>query len=126
MRLRAIFLDADTGKIAAALAWPTESRIAGIVTTYEGKFVAQTGNDLTLYHESREKVTKRSGRLSADSGRFMSMSTQSAAIKQDCFPPSKSDLGTSEISRDNQGHVTGDTDHRNDEQETHAKKQEIK
>ena len=49
LRLCGIFLDAETGTVTATRAWPTNSRLAGIVAAHEGKFVAQTGLQLTLY-----------------------------------------------------------------------------
>jgi hypothetical protein len=48
LRLRAIFLDADTGKIRSTQAWPSESRLARIVAANDGKFVVQSGATLTL------------------------------------------------------------------------------
>ncbi len=48
LRLRAIFLDADTGKIRSTQAWPSESRLARIVAANEGKFVTQSGTTLSL------------------------------------------------------------------------------
>lgn len=49
LRLRAVFLDAATGKVTANTDWPSQSRYAAIVATHDGKFVAQTGDELTLY-----------------------------------------------------------------------------
>jgi hypothetical protein len=49
LRLRAVFLDAATGKITNTTDWPSQSRYAAIVATRDGKFVAQTGDELTLY-----------------------------------------------------------------------------
>lgn len=48
LRLRAIFLDADTGKIRSTQAWPSESRLARIVAADDGKLVVQSGATLTL------------------------------------------------------------------------------
>lgn len=48
LRLRAIFLDADTGKIRSTHAWPSESRLARIVAADDGRFVVQSGTTLTL------------------------------------------------------------------------------
>lgn len=49
LRLRPVFLDANTGKVLATLDWPTDSRNAGIIAVHDGKFVTQRGNELTLY-----------------------------------------------------------------------------
>lgn len=49
LRLRALFFDANSGKVTNTNAWPTDSKMAGIVSTHDGKFVVQTGNVLTLY-----------------------------------------------------------------------------
>ena len=49
VRLRAVLLDAATGKVTATTDWPSQSRHAAIVATHDGKFVAQTGHELTLY-----------------------------------------------------------------------------
>lgn len=56
LRLRAVFLDAEAGKITATPAWPSESRFAGIVSSHEGKFIAQTGNTLTLYSSDLKEL----------------------------------------------------------------------
>jgi hypothetical protein len=56
LRLRAIFFDADTGKITSTQAWPTESRVAGIVAANDGSFVTQRGDILTHYSlDARER-----------------------------------------------------------------------
>jgi hypothetical protein len=60
LRLRVVFLDVSTGKITATPAWPTESRFAGIVATYDGKFVAQTGTTLTSYSADARTLGKLS------------------------------------------------------------------
>jgi hypothetical protein len=60
LRLRAVFLDAGTGKITAAQAWPTESRFAAIVATADGKFVTETGTTLTLYSSDAKELRKLS------------------------------------------------------------------
>lgn len=49
LRLRAIFLDASTGKITNAASWPTESRASRIIAAREGKMVTWGGSDLALY-----------------------------------------------------------------------------
>jgi hypothetical protein len=49
LRLQAVFLDASTGKITATRNWPSESRYAGVVAVHEGKFITQTGSELSLY-----------------------------------------------------------------------------
>jgi hypothetical protein len=47
LRLRAVFLDAATGRITDTTDWPSQSRDAAIVATHDGKLVAQTGDELT-------------------------------------------------------------------------------
>ncbi len=49
LRLRAAFLNTATGSISATPEWPSQSRSAGIVAVHNGRFVTQTGNDVTLY-----------------------------------------------------------------------------
>ena len=56
LRLRAIFLDAYTGKIRSTQAWPSESRLARIVAVHEGKFVTQTGTTLTLHSSDGKEL----------------------------------------------------------------------
>ena len=58
LRLRAIFLDAASGKVAMTTAWPTESRDAKIVATHDGNFVTQRGTDLTLYSPDLKELKK--------------------------------------------------------------------
>jgi hypothetical protein len=58
IRLRAIFLDAATGKITAAPDWPSESRYAGIVAVHDGQFVTQRGTDLTLYSSDLRELKR--------------------------------------------------------------------
>jgi hypothetical protein len=60
LRLRAIFLDADTGKVRSTQAWPSESRLAGIVTANDGRFVTQTGTTVTLYSSDAKELKKLS------------------------------------------------------------------
>lgn len=54
LRLRAVFLQAETGQVKSTQAWPSESRIAGVVAVIDGKFVTQTGVTLTLYSYSSD------------------------------------------------------------------------
>jgi hypothetical protein len=56
LQLRAIFLDAVTGKIASIQTWPTESRVAGIVAAKDGNFVTQRGNVLALYSPNAKEL----------------------------------------------------------------------
>jgi hypothetical protein len=49
LRLKAVFLDARTGKISATHDWPTDSRMARIVSVHDGKLVTLAKNELTLY-----------------------------------------------------------------------------
>ena len=56
LRLRAIFLDAGIGKVKSTQAWPSESRIAGIVAANNGKFVTQAGTTLTLYSSDAKEL----------------------------------------------------------------------
>jgi hypothetical protein len=49
LRLRAVFLDAATGKVLRNQTWPADTRFAGIVAAHDSKFVVQTGNVLQLY-----------------------------------------------------------------------------
>jgi len=58
--LRAIFLDAGTGKVTSTQAWPSESRIAGIVAANDGKFVTQTGTTLALHSSDAKELKKLS------------------------------------------------------------------
>lgn len=60
LRLRAIFLDADTGKVRSTQVWPSESRYAGIVATNEGTFVTERGTTLTLYSSDAKELGKLS------------------------------------------------------------------
>jgi len=54
--LRAIFLDAATGKITTTHDWPSGSRSAIIVTAPGDKIVTRIGDELTLYGTDLEKV----------------------------------------------------------------------
>lgn len=58
LRLRAIFLDVDAGKVTSTQSWPSESRFAEIVAANGGKFVAQTGTRLTLYSSDAKELKK--------------------------------------------------------------------
>lgn len=49
LRLRAVILDADTGKITTTRDWPTDSRMARIVAVHDGKLVTLAKSELTLY-----------------------------------------------------------------------------
>ena len=49
LRLRGLFLDASTGSIEANSSWGSESTRAMIVVAHEGKFITQSGGELTLY-----------------------------------------------------------------------------
>ncbi|MGA2358271.1 MAG: hypothetical protein ABSF66_04670 [Terriglobales bacterium] len=60
LRLRAVFLDADTGKITSTQGWPSESRFAGIIATNDGKFVTQRGVALTLYSPDAKELRELS------------------------------------------------------------------
>jgi hypothetical protein len=60
LRLRAIFLDASTGKVMSTQAWPSESRFAGIVATNDGNFITQRGVVLTLYSPDAKEVRRLS------------------------------------------------------------------
>lgn len=60
LRLRAIFLDADTGKVRSIQAWPSEATLARIVAASEGKFVIQSGTTLTLYSSDAKELKRLS------------------------------------------------------------------
>lgn len=60
LRLRAIFLDARTGKIVSTEAWPTESRFARIVDVDNGNFITERGDLLTLYSSQAKELRKLS------------------------------------------------------------------
>jgi hypothetical protein len=60
LRLRAIFIDASSGKVTSTQDWPSTSRFAGIVASNGGKFVAQMGTSLTLYSSDVKELTKLS------------------------------------------------------------------
>lgn len=49
LRLRGLLLDAATGTIKANSSWGSESTRAMIVAAHDGKFVTQSGSELTLY-----------------------------------------------------------------------------
>jgi hypothetical protein len=56
LRLRAILLDAASGKVMATPTWPSRSRFAKIVAVHDGRFVTQTGAELTLYSQDLTEV----------------------------------------------------------------------
>jgi len=58
LRLRAVFVEADTGKIKSTQAWPSQSRLARIVAANDGKFVTQSGTTLTLYSFEAKEVKR--------------------------------------------------------------------
>lgn len=58
LRLRPVFLDAESGKIRSTPDWPAGSRDASIVATHDGKFVTQTGGGLTLYSPELKELKK--------------------------------------------------------------------
>jgi hypothetical protein len=60
LRLRALFLDAATGKIRAMTEWPAESRRASIVAAHDGKFVTQTGENLIQYSSDMKELRRLS------------------------------------------------------------------
>lgn len=60
LRLRAVFLHAETGKVTSTRAWPSESRIAAVIAVNDGKFVIQTGTTLTLYSSDTKELKKLS------------------------------------------------------------------
>lgn len=49
LRMRAIFLDADLGRVTSVQTWPTASTFAKIVAARDRDFVTQRGNTLALY-----------------------------------------------------------------------------
>lgn len=58
LRLRAIFLDASSGKVTSIQAWPSDSRFAGIVAVNDGSFITQRGNVLGLYSSDAKEVRR--------------------------------------------------------------------
>jgi hypothetical protein len=58
LRLRGIFLDASTGNIKTTISWPSGSRHASIVASFDGKFVTQRGTILTLYSPDFRELTR--------------------------------------------------------------------
>jgi hypothetical protein len=56
LRLQAVFLDSVSGKVTASRKWPSDSRNASVIATLHGKFVTQTGNELTLYNSNLEEI----------------------------------------------------------------------
>ncbi len=49
LRLRVVFLDANTGEIKTVADWPTESLYAAVVASQDGSFLTERGLLLTLY-----------------------------------------------------------------------------
>lgn len=58
LRLRAVFLDASSGKVMSTQTWPSDSKFAGIVAVNAGNFVTQRGDVLTLYSPDAKEVRK--------------------------------------------------------------------
>ncbi|MGA2611312.1 MAG: hypothetical protein ABSH01_28020 [Terriglobia bacterium] len=58
LRLRAVFLDANSGRIIDTPEWPADSRLANIVAAHDGKFVTYTGEGLILYSPDRKELKK--------------------------------------------------------------------
>jgi hypothetical protein len=58
LQLRAVILDAGTGKITDIETWQTEFRFAGIVAVHDGKFVTQRGPTLALYSSDAKELKK--------------------------------------------------------------------
>lgn len=56
LRLRGIFLEADTAKIISTEVWPSSSRFAGVVAGNDQGFVTQRGTELTLYSPSAKEL----------------------------------------------------------------------
>jgi hypothetical protein len=55
-RLRAVFLNASTGRIGTVKDWPTDSRMARIIAVHNGKFVTLAGSELTLYQPNLNAI----------------------------------------------------------------------
>lgn len=60
LRLRAVFLQVETGKVTSTQVWPSESRSAGIVAVNDGKFVTARGSTLTLYSADAKELKRLS------------------------------------------------------------------
>lgn len=58
LHLRAVVLEVASGAIRATTNWPVTSRGACIVAAHDGKFVTQTGDDLTLYSSGLQELRK--------------------------------------------------------------------
>lgn len=58
MRLRAVFLDAATGKVTGTSEWPTDSRTSTIVAAHDGMFVTKTGSELILNSRAVKNIKK--------------------------------------------------------------------
>jgi hypothetical protein len=78
IRLRAIFLEASSGRVLTTRDWSSDSRYAAIVAVYRGKFVIQIGNELILYSPDLKELTK----LSLPSGTEIGWSAHSSLTGQ--------------------------------------------
>ena len=58
LRLRAIFLNAENGKVVNSCAWPTESRFASVVDVHDGEFVTERGPELALYSPDLKELKR--------------------------------------------------------------------
>lgn len=56
--LKALLLDAATGKIKNTATWPVDSREARIVAAHDGEFVTMAGRSLVLYSENLTELKK--------------------------------------------------------------------
>ena len=60
MQLRAVYLDAPTGKVIATEEWPTDSRTSAVVAAHDGILVVQTGSELILNSRTARDIKKLS------------------------------------------------------------------
>lgn len=58
LRLKAIFLDPESGTVRDIVEWPVESRDSGIVAAYNGNFATATGGSLVLYSSDRRELKR--------------------------------------------------------------------
>lgn len=58
LHLQAVFLDVTSGKVKNVTNWPAISTYSSIVAVEHGKFVTQSGNELTLYAENLNELKK--------------------------------------------------------------------
>lgn len=58
LRLRAVFLDAASGKVEATGDWPAESRWASAVAARAGRIVTRTGAELALYSSDLKELKR--------------------------------------------------------------------